>query len=346
MKNKGSGTAAKIYTAAVSILLAAGIVLGGLAFGLGWVKAAPVEETASQQGELILNEPEESGISLMSARIAPEDYAVNGVSPLAETAYTLTATITPEEATDKTVDWSVTWVNSEAAWVNGKTVTDYVTVTPAEDGSLTATAQCLQGFGEQIKITVTSRDNPAAYAECVCDYAQKIQDISLMLGAPGDLYHTLTPQSMGNYVTNDFTTSGNYSWTVNIDWGSSYDTNYTVTDQDSLTITLTPRANVGIVSGLGFSSRVNWKTLAAIDKEAEIPIGFSSLGYVYTFKDSTALFDFRDAISAGKNTVFYLDLKITGEYTSYTAIYAIALTPEAYGIAVQDVGISDSNLLY
>ena len=79
------------------------------------------------------------------------------------------------------------WYDTDSsAWDDDKDVTDYVTITPTEDGSLTATAQNLQAFAVQIKIVVTSRDNPAAYAECVCDYAQKLQDVSVMVEAPGD----------------------------------------------------------------------------------------------------------------------------------------------------------------
>lgn len=93
----------------------------------------------------------------------------------AETAMkvTLRATITPENATNKAVDWSVSFVNASSSWASGKTVTDYVTITPTEDGSLIAEVECKEAFGEQIKIMVVSRDNPEAVAECTVDYKQK-----------------------------------------------------------------------------------------------------------------------------------------------------------------------------
>lgn len=93
----------------------------------------------------------------------------------AETAMkvTLRATITPENATNKAVDWSVSFVNASSSWASGKTVTDYVTITPTEDGALIAEVECKEAFGEQIKITVVSRDNPEAVAECTVDYKQK-----------------------------------------------------------------------------------------------------------------------------------------------------------------------------
>ena len=92
---------------------------------------------------------------------------------------TLTATIQPETAENKAVDWDVAFVNPSSSWASGKDVSDYVTVTPASDGALTANVNCLKAFGEQIKITVTSRANVNAKAECTLDYARRILDTAL-----------------------------------------------------------------------------------------------------------------------------------------------------------------------
>ena len=92
---------------------------------------------------------------------------------------TLTATVSPETADNKAVDWTVSFVNPSSSWASGKTVTDYVTVTPTSDGALTANVNCLKAFGEQIKVTVTSRVNPEAKAECTLDYARRILDTAL-----------------------------------------------------------------------------------------------------------------------------------------------------------------------
>ena len=112
------------------------------------------ERTA--HGGAVIGESVGSGIELMSEKIEPKAYAENGVSAQADTAYTLTATITPDNATNKAVDWTVSFVNPAGAWASGKSVTDYVTVTPTSDGALTANVECLQAFGEQIKVSVTS----------------------------------------------------------------------------------------------------------------------------------------------------------------------------------------------
>ena len=92
---------------------------------------------------------------------------------------TLTATVSPETADNKAVDWSVSFVNPSSSWASGKSVTDYVTVTPTSDGALTANVNCLKAFGEQIKVTVASRVNSEAKAECTLDYARRILDTAL-----------------------------------------------------------------------------------------------------------------------------------------------------------------------
>ena len=92
-----------------------------------------------------------------------------------KTSVNVVATITPNDAANKAVDWTVAFVNASSAWANGKTATDYITAEPTTDGALTATVTCKAAFGEQIKITVTSRDNPDASASCTVDYKQQFE---------------------------------------------------------------------------------------------------------------------------------------------------------------------------
>lgn len=117
---------------------------------------------------------DEHGISVCVVNIPVAQYDAYGILPIAESAKQLTATIEPVGATDATVDWSVAWKDAGSSWAKSKTVTDYVTITPTTKGGLVANAQCLQAFGEQIIITVRSRDNSDAYATCTVDYVKKI----------------------------------------------------------------------------------------------------------------------------------------------------------------------------
>ena len=139
------------------------------------------DEEAVPKDGAIISETAENGISLMSAKIMPVAYAESGVSALADTAYTLTATVEPDYSGEKEFDWEVSFQNASSSWANGKTVTNYVTVTPTSDGANTATVECKQAFGEKIIVTCTSRDYAGLSATCTVDYAQRITGMDVTL---------------------------------------------------------------------------------------------------------------------------------------------------------------------
>lgn len=78
---------------------------------------------------------------------------------------TLTATVLPETATNKAVDWTAEWGDEN----NTTDVSQYLTVTPASNGSTTATVTCKQAFTGTIVITVTTRESGFS-ATCVVSF--------------------------------------------------------------------------------------------------------------------------------------------------------------------------------
>ena len=67
------------------------------------------------------------------------------------------AYVTPDDAVNKEVDFSVAWGNAPTH--GSEDVTDYLTVTPDSDGSTMATVSCKKSFGDDtIIITVTTRE--------------------------------------------------------------------------------------------------------------------------------------------------------------------------------------------
>ncbi len=89
------------------------------------------------------------GVKLMSGAMTVGDGVLT---------QTVNATVLPTTATNNKVDWSVAWAEPDGTFENGKTVTDYVTVTPASDGSTTATITCHQAFpNATVIVTVTTR---------------------------------------------------------------------------------------------------------------------------------------------------------------------------------------------
>lgn len=171
------------------LTLIAFILVGIMIIGIicGWFDGSKQKQNEQQKdvvetGGMVVGESEGSGIALMSAVIPVSEYAVNGISPQAESAVTLTATVTPDIATNKNVDWEIAFKDPSSSWADGKTVTDYVTVTPTSDGAKTATVQCKAAFAEQIVITAKSREKQSIAATCTVDYVQKIESISLSIG--------------------------------------------------------------------------------------------------------------------------------------------------------------------
>ena len=105
----------KILSLFLALIIVAGVIVGVVFWDRGNIVFNPIEQEQpndeEDDGGAVIEEGESNGIKLMSAKIAPENYDEYGISPMAETAYQLTATIQPADATDKTVDWSVSFVN-------------------------------------------------------------------------------------------------------------------------------------------------------------------------------------------------------------------------------------------
>ena len=89
----------------------------------------------------------------------------------------ITATITPENATNQNVTWSVAWKNPTSSWARGKTVTDYVTVTPDSSNSRKATVTCVKAFSEQVIVTATAVGNTSVKKTCTVDYEKRMLGI-------------------------------------------------------------------------------------------------------------------------------------------------------------------------
>ena len=162
-KNQPSAGRISALTALVVVLMIACVAVGLLGYysaGFSdWSKFDPAAEvqtggkvdTISPGGETDYfgTEITNSAHVMLTASAAVASAETGTVSK------TLTATVLPEDAPDKSVDWDVAWgvpLEGEPA------VTDYVTVTPQSDGSNVATVTAHQGFeGATIYVTVTTR---------------------------------------------------------------------------------------------------------------------------------------------------------------------------------------------
>lgn len=319
----------KFWTGFLAVLLV--LVIAGTAALVGvlsdgfknWDKFKPDEEQTEQQeetadnGGAIIGEGESNGIALMSAEIPVEEFAANDVSPMAESAYTLTATITPDDASDKTVDWSVAFVNASSEWATGKTVTDYVTVTPTNDGALTANVECLQAFGEQIKVVCSARDESGVSGTCTVDYAKRV------VGATLDISYTSGKSTLSS-DTDDFIVPAGTDF-VTCSTSSSpapYHLTYGVgTVDDSFTVSIYGQAPSGISmvgSVAGFSVKADARTSSIhyVGKTA-----FSEGGYYECSDLNFTMSKIREYFSKAEADAFpvlELVIEVSGDYSDYT----------------------------
>ena len=336
-----------------------------------WVLLLKPEAAAPEQedGGAVITEGESSGIKLMSVKISPENYAEYGISPLADTAYQLTATIVPKNATDKTVDWTIAWAESRKShsggtnainrvdptydsddthdaadsWSEGKTVTDYVTVTPTSDGALTANVECIKDFGAQVKVTVTSRDNSDVKANCLVDYTQKLQGVKATFGS--------TVLTDGMTKSFDLSQSGQAAESWTFDYTTS---DYTIADEYTTTVKISFTDNAASIGN----------TIGAVLTWSEEDISESMPAFDKTFFDRV----FKDAMSGAVSDnpamynklvtaltgnpgdpgimLFDVEVTTTGTYGSKTDTYQIKVLPDGLKIRVEGMELDDTSLIF
>ena len=318
-----------------------------------WVLLLKPEESAPAQDEggAIITEGESSGIQLMSVKIPAAQYKEYGISPLADTAYQLTATITPENATDKTVDWTIAWAvppqhsggtigdeDQGSVWAMGKTVTDYVTVTPTSDGALTANVECIKDFGAQVKVTVTSRDNSDVKANCLVDYTQKLQGVKATFGS--------TVLTDGMVKSFDLSQSGQPIESWKFDYTTSA---YTIEDHyvTMVTLSFAEEGVSALESTIG--AEFTWETdnisggMPAFDKTFFDRIFVTADGAVS--ENAEQYNKLVSALSSGV-TLFEAEVFTAGDYGTKTDVYEIKVTSDGLKIRVEGMELDDTSLIF
>ena len=304
-----------------------------------WVLLLKPEESKPEpeEGGAVITEGESHGMKLMSTRIAPEDYDEYGISPMAETAYLLTATITPENATNKAVDWTIAFVNAESEWATGKTVTDYVTVMPTSDGALMANVECLQAFGEQVRVTVTSRDNTSVKANATVDYTEKLSAVKATFGS--------TVLSNGMTKSFDLDASGQPAETWKFDYTTSA---YTIADEYTTTVTISFSPIVTTLeSAVGadftWTSENITSGMPAFDKTFFDKVFVTEDGLVSANPEQYN--KLVNALTTGV-ALFKVEVSTTGTYGSKTDNYLINVTSDGMNIRVEGIELGDTSIIF
>ncbi len=159
----------KIFISIISMLL-----LGTMCFSMVACSNAPIKEEPNKivdTGGFVSKFVNTENVELFAATPMSMSKTTNTASQ------TLTATVYPTTATNKKVDWSVAWGQSNSA-----NVTDYVKVVPTSDGSTTATVTCYKAFTGDIIVTVTTRESGYT-AECIVTFVGIPTDIEIQTSA-------------------------------------------------------------------------------------------------------------------------------------------------------------------
>lgn len=341
-KRSGGGSAAPNAYKALSIVLALVLLSVAVVELVLWQleyivfqnpNAAQAQEEADLNDNLVMTPADGKLMRLSVTRTTAAD---GGYEPV-----TLTATVLPETATDKTVDWAVAFVNPSSEWASGKTVTDYVTVTPSSDGSTTATVQCLEDFGEQIVVTVTSRDNPEATAQCTVDFAKRIEDIKM--------YGHFFSMSGISVKTPDLA----YGWQGDFD-NPRYNNDYWFTiEYSDYTIDDFTDYQDGTINALSIYS--------GLEKDPnDDGVDFVLTGAAYITTQATSLqigskishtpsaLETWIAQNADEDGYVYLvsfAATIEGEYSSYSFEVPIRFQASSFTVAANDVILDESNVI-
>lgn len=186
---------------------------------------------------------------------------------------TLSATVTPVEADNRLVDWSIEW--GIANTHGEEAVTDYVTVTPKSDGSNIATVTCKKAFGDdEIYVKVTTRDG-GFIATCKVIYIGN--PTSLTIAATGASVKNDTNWGISVAEVNSQNT---YLFDLNLDnefglVGSSFTPNYSVSCEAVGSIKI--KNDVYDASGTHLNTVYEVAEMGISDNRAHIQVGNSQV---------------------------------------------------------------------
>lgn len=188
--------------------LVAFIIVGVMLIGIicGMVANKKDKPAESGENEVVVTLPEtDDGIKLTKQKLTAAQYSAYGVSPQAESAFTITATVTDEFGQTPDVIQQVTYTMGWAS-NSSENINNYATMTV--DGT-TATFSCLKGFNTQIIVTCTSRIDPTKSATATLDYAKRIIGITGTLN--GENYSVMNGDTL-NVPFSDYGEIGSTTW--------------------------------------------------------------------------------------------------------------------------------------
>ena len=331
-----------------AVLLIAALVLSVLTKGFtDWRFGKELPTVNDLTGNVVVTPQESGGIRLM-AEFLPEITGSDMNTDYESETLTITATVSPDNSADNTgLDWSMAFKDPSSAWATGKTLSDYMTLTPSGTdaaGSKKVSVKCLKPFGEQVVITATSQDNPEVMASCTADFAQRIEsaalkfgDLNVNLGGDTNVKWELNPNGTGVGGATSVTSSKSDVYTL------AEDFTYTVTltsnngffQLDGKTITFTDPGDVtsgGITFDYAQFDTLHMMIIDRIDDFCFYEASVSELIPYFSEITDGYLFD--------------VTLTFTGEHTEQVFTSVLKVNGYTNSSAISDVTFDSSGLIF
>lgn len=189
------------------------VVLGAGMFSF-MMNADKQEMADNGQNVVVTPDGGNNYIALMSETIVNEE---------GYTAQRITATVTPPNATNAILDWSIAWGTETGSWGAGAQgdISNYLAVTPTSDGALVADVTCEAPFGTQAIVTAAVRGYSNISATCTVDFMQRYEGVDVDLSF-GDLNWS---REAGKDATVDFmqADTANDVYSNYVDSGASFE---------------------------------------------------------------------------------------------------------------------------
>ena len=334
-----------------AVLLIAALVLSVLTKGFtDWRFGKELPSVNDLNSNVVVTPQEGNGGIRLMAEFQPGVTQDDGTDYEGETL-TITATVSPDNSADNTgLDWSMAFKNPSSAWATGKTLSDYMTLTPSGTdaaGSKKVSVKCLKPFGEQVVITATSQDNPEVTASCTADFAQRIEsatlnfgDLNVNLGGDTNVKWELNPNGTGvggaTNVTMEksdvYTLAEEFTYTVKAESSYTEDNQFTLNGEG---VSVTAPGDI-TESGLTFNYALFETTQMMIFDRTE--------DFVFDKATVSELIPYFSNIENGH--VLNIRLTITGAHSEAEYTSKIMVVGYTNSSTISDVQFDNSGLVF
>lgn len=202
-------TKSKIKTIiiAVALVLVVALAAGLIVHFTTKSKADKPVADETQQYELSGKVYDDSGNEMLSTMVysMPRAMTISELQDETVSRITISATVSPENATDGTVEWSI-------KFDDGYDTDEYLTLEPTYYGANTAILTCYKPFDYTAIITATSNYDSTKTATCYVDYLYEFNPIDLSVSWNNIVFNKENSIEMDYYFSGYGTVEGDFEY--------------------------------------------------------------------------------------------------------------------------------------